>query len=100
MNYKTIKVSFDEPICFLQFNRPEANNTINELLVEECAHAISLCKENITIIVLEGLPDVFCFGADFSEINEKMKNNEFKYWRDDHGVHHVPKRDLKDIIID
>jgi polyketide biosynthesis enoyl-CoA hydratase PksH len=76
MNYKTIKVSFDEPICFLQFNRPEANNTINELLVEECAHAISLCKENITIIVLEGLPDVFCFGADFSEINEKMKNNE------------------------
>lgn len=73
MNYQTIKVRIQEPICYLQFYRPEANNTINELLVEECSHVLKWCeKESITVVVLEGLPDVFCFGADFQGIQEQM----------------------------
>ncbi len=31
---------------------------------------------------------------------EKMKNGDRKYWRDEEGVHHVPKRGLDEIIID
>ncbi|VAX24834.1 Uncharacterized nitroreductase family protein CT0345 [hydrothermal vent metagenome] len=30
---------------------------------------------------------------------EKMKNGDRKYWRDEDGVHHVPKRSLDEIII-
>ena len=30
---------------------------------------------------------------------ENMKDGEHKYWRDEHGVHHVPKRSLDEIII-
>jgi polyketide biosynthesis enoyl-CoA hydratase PksH len=68
MNYQTIQVRFQEPVCFIQINRPESNNTINDLLIEEISQVLTLCEESITIIVLEGLPEVFCFGADFQSI--------------------------------
>ncbi len=31
---------------------------------------------------------------------EEMQNDDFKYWRDAGGVHHVPKRKLDNIIVD
>lgn len=72
MDYQTIRVRFEEPICYLQFYRPEANNAINDLLVEECHHVLTQCEESITVVVLEGLPEVFCFGADFKEIHAEI----------------------------
>lgn len=29
----------------------------------------------------------------------KVINNNIKYWRDENGVHYVPKRDLQKLII-
>ena len=77
MTYKTIKVQFQESVCFLQINRPEANNTINGQLVAECNHVLSKCEESVTVIVLSGTPEVFCFGADFKAIAKAaMKDPE------------------------
>lgn len=76
MNYQTIKVSFQEPFCFIQFNRPEANNTINDPLIEECHQVLTLCEKSVTVVVLEGLPEVFCFGADFQAIHDGMVKGE------------------------
>jgi polyketide biosynthesis enoyl-CoA hydratase PksH len=76
MSYQTLQVRFQESICFLRFHRPEANNTINNVLIEECSHVLSLCEESITIVVLEGSPEVFCFGADFAEIHAEMTNGQ------------------------
>src|SRR5437763_4801946 len=76
MNYQTLQVPFQENICFIQFHRPEANNTINSVLIEECTHVLSLCEESITIVVLEGSPEVFCFGADFAEIHAEVTKGQ------------------------
>ncbi len=69
--YETIKVQFQESICFLQIDRPEANNTINSQLVAECNDVLSLCEESATVVVLSGSPEVFCYGADFKAMASK-----------------------------
>jgi polyketide biosynthesis enoyl-CoA hydratase PksH len=73
MTYETIKVQFQESICFIQIDRPEANNTINGQLVAECHHVLSACDESATVVVLSGTPEVFCFGADFKAIANGSK---------------------------
>jgi polyketide biosynthesis enoyl-CoA hydratase PksH len=76
VNYQTIRVRFQETICFLQFYRPEAQNTINERLIAECHQVLTLCEDSIVILVLEGLPEVFCFGADFQGIHAKISSGQ------------------------
>lgn len=68
MTYQTIKVQFQESICYLQIDRPEANNTINGQLIAECNDVLSLCEDLATVVVLSGSPEVFCFGADFKAV--------------------------------
>jgi polyketide biosynthesis enoyl-CoA hydratase PksH len=72
MSYQTIRVRFQEPICFIQFHRPERNNTINAELIDECHQSLDQCEESITVVVLEGTPEMFCFGADFQGMFEEM----------------------------
>jgi len=76
MNYRTIRVRYQEPVCYLQFYRPEDNNSINELMIEECTHVMSRCEDSISVVVLEGLPDYFCFGADFQAIHGKFAGGQ------------------------
>ena len=76
MNYQTIRVRFQGTICFMQFNRPEAQNTIDERLIAECQEVMTLCEDSIVIVVLEGLPEVFCFGADFKGIHAKISSEQ------------------------
>jgi polyketide biosynthesis enoyl-CoA hydratase PksH len=68
VTYQTVKVQFQESICFLQIDRPQANNTISDRLVAECNDVLSACEKSATIVVLSGSPEVFCFGADFKAI--------------------------------
>lgn len=65
-NYQTLKIKWEETTCFIQIYRPEDNNTINDTLIEEFNNIIDECENNATIVVLEGLKETFCFGADFN----------------------------------
>ncbi|OHX14642.1 enoyl-CoA hydratase [Chromobacterium sphagni] len=66
--YQTLRVRYQHPICVLQLHRPEAQNTINAQLIADISDVLDACEESITIVVIEGLPEVFCFGADFAAI--------------------------------
>lgn len=65
MGYRAIQVSIQDSVCWLRFDRPEANNTINKHLVDECLDVVAQCERELTVLVLEGSADVFCLGADF-----------------------------------
>lgn len=66
MHYQTIRARLEDDVAYLQLYRPDANNTINAQLIDECMQALNEWQESAKIIVLEGLPEVFCFGADFA----------------------------------
>lgn len=68
MTYETIQVRFQESVCFVRIDRPESNNTINAQLVAECNEVLSACEKSVTVVVLSGSPEVFCFGADFKAL--------------------------------
>jgi polyketide biosynthesis enoyl-CoA hydratase PksH len=74
--YETIKTRFEDDICFIQIHRPEANNAINDGLIEEFSNVLSLCEDQAKIVVVEGSPEVFCFGADFREIQQSLESGE------------------------
>jgi polyketide biosynthesis enoyl-CoA hydratase PksH len=68
MIYETIKVRLQDSVCFVQFDRPEANNTICGRLVEECHDALSAYEDSATVVVVSGSPEIFCLGADFADV--------------------------------
>jgi polyketide biosynthesis enoyl-CoA hydratase PksH len=82
MNYQTIQVRVEQSVCTIRLHRPQANNTINRSMVEECLHALAghdgRYGAAFHIVVLEGLPEVFCLGADLADLaaTEDSAGNE------------------------
>jgi len=74
--YQTLRVRVAESICFVQISRPQANNTINRKLIEEFTRILDFCEREMTAVVIEGLPEVFCCGADFAEIQDPNRGGE------------------------
>lgn len=54
-------------VCYLQLHRPEADNAINDAMLAECGAVLRDCDAWARVVVLEGLPHVFCLGADLHE---------------------------------
>lgn len=74
-SYRTIRVRHQNDVLFVQLYRPDNNNTINDELIDECSRAIDEFAESAKVVVLEGLPDVFCYGADFEEMQSGGSSN-------------------------
>jgi polyketide biosynthesis enoyl-CoA hydratase PksH len=66
--YRTIQVGSEQDVCRIRIHRPNDNNTINGLLIEEMSRVVAACEESAKVVILEGSPETFCLGADFVEI--------------------------------
>ncbi|WP_217563198.1 enoyl-CoA hydratase/isomerase [Paenibacillus sp. GbtcB18] len=78
MEFQSIKVRYQKNICFIKFNRNNYKNTITDQLIDEFNYALNKYEHEVTIVVIEGSPDYFCFGADFQGI-DNIKNPESLY---------------------
>lgn len=59
---------------FVQLHRPEADNALNTAMVCELTDVLARAAASpATVLVLEGLPEVFCFGADFGAIADAAR---------------------------
>ncbi|WP_186785897.1 enoyl-CoA hydratase/isomerase [Paenibacillus agilis] len=68
-HYETIRIRHQGPVTYIQLYRPDADNSINGRMIMECSEALMDCNNHARVIVLEGLPDVFCSGADFKHVS-------------------------------
>lgn len=71
MEYNAIKVKVVREVCFIEFNRLDAKNTINEQMIDEMNQVFDLYENECKIIVFQGNKEFFCFGADFNVISDE-----------------------------
>ena len=78
--FQTIQYREEGAVATIQLNRPEKKNALNEkmrleleVLLDEIAQ-----KENVRAVIVTGGTDIFCAGADISEI-EGTKSAETAY---------------------
>ncbi|MEW2063382.1 enoyl-CoA hydratase/isomerase [Streptomyces sp. NPDC007002] len=76
--YSTLRVREQGSVLFAQIHRPDAGNAINATLVHELDEVFARAAraEHTTVVVLEGLPEVFCFGADFGVISDAARTGQ------------------------
>lgn len=69
MAYQTLRVRKQPGVRFVQLYRPEAQNALNMALIGELREILHGLEDepSVNVVVLEGLPDVFCSGMDFQE---------------------------------
>ena len=77
MDYKTFKVSIDNKIAHVAFNRPQKANSLNALAWEEMQHIFETLHETpeARVIVLTGEGKNFCAGIDLATLMDLQKYN-------------------------
>ncbi|MFG1876170.1 enoyl-CoA hydratase/isomerase [Sphaerisporangium sp. NPDC049003] len=74
LTYGTLKVREQGNAWFVRLHRPEAGNALNTAMVRELTDVLARAAASpATVLVLEGLPEVFCFGADFDAISRAAR---------------------------
>jgi polyketide biosynthesis enoyl-CoA hydratase PksH len=71
-----LRIRVEGPVAWLQLNRPDAHNAINTRIVVEFTEALNQVESSVSVVVVEGLPEVFCTGADFQEVLAQHSRHE------------------------
>lgn len=78
--YETILVQTLRGVLEIQINRPEAENSINDQLLNELKNAIVAVEldSSIKVVVLKGNSNHFCTGMDFQAVSDQRDDAVFE----------------------
>lgn len=81
INFETLKVNLNSGVLFIVLNRPEHKNAINKQMLLELSELLTMAKSDhaVRIVQLQSLGNVFCSGADLSELKQlrqDVKHND------------------------
>ena len=68
MDFHTIKVQLGESVAWINLDRPEVRNALNDMLIHELTEAFDWLnsRADIRVIVVKGNGKAFCAGADLN----------------------------------
>lgn len=78
MEWDTINIKLSKDVCYIQFNRTQEKNTINNRMISEIEEAFKLYEKKCRVFVFEGDEEYFCFGADLNAITENNQLNKLE----------------------
>ncbi|MDH5599067.1 MAG: enoyl-CoA hydratase/isomerase family protein, partial [Cyclobacteriaceae bacterium] len=75
---KLVNYHVEDRLAYITLNRPEKRNALNFQMVEELKMCFSEAEndENVKVIILSGIGEAFCAGADL-EYLQQLQNNTF-----------------------
>ncbi len=76
---QNLNISIADRIGFIELNRPEKRNALNEAMVEDLKSAVSEFENNpdVKVIILKATGKVFCSGADLAYL-QSMQSLTFE----------------------
>lgn len=98
-NYQTLTLRTDgSHILIVSFNRPDARNAINSVMMRELRdlwQELCVNPDKIRCVILTGVAPAFCAGADLKE----RKNLDLPTWRAQHVIFEQAMRAMLDCTI-
>jgi methylglutaconyl-CoA hydratase len=72
MDFNTIKVQLGESVAWINLDRPEVRNALNDTMIRELTEAFGWLnsRDDVRIIVVKGNGKAFCAGADLNYMKE------------------------------
>ncbi|AND15933.1 enoyl-CoA hydratase/isomerase [Rathayibacter tritici] len=73
---RSLVVTEEDGVCRVMLHRPEADNALDTVIVRELTEVVrrAVSSTALSVLVLEGLPSVFCSGADFGVIADAARD--------------------------
>jgi methylglutaconyl-CoA hydratase len=84
MEYTRLKYTVDRRVATMTLSRPEHQNALDDVMINELSHALHAANKSsaIRVILLKGEGEVFCSGTD-PDVLRRMLKNEFDQNLDD-----------------
>jgi len=75
LSYKYLECEVRERIAYLTLNRPEKRNALNDIVMVELKHAVTVAesRQDVKVVVIRANGKAFCAGADLEYLKQMQQ---------------------------